>query len=556
MKSCYRTSMMKRLGRRVLALPSPHARLASSLRAERLIDQLAGEQSYAASEIAGCVLAQPDDCRDDTQLASDDVRHDLQVLVAEVDSKTVVPIEAAPEHVATIDELAQRWNVATKTVSRWRRRGLTGRTFLIEGRRRVGFLRTSVQRFVAEHGDLIRRANEFSRFTPSERDRVLERAAQLLATGVPRLRLIARLAEESQRSVESLRQLLKQTDLLGGETGQPLSDATCRGMLAEFRSGRQLSAIARQYGIEESDVRSQVDRLRLERLRELSLDYIDSPEFQQPGAAKTILEPMPAANGRRRTARRPAGVPAYVASLYDVPLLTSEQQTHLFRKYNFLKHRLAEKRRLTDGGLPDATLLDELEMLYEQILDAKNELVRSNLRLVVSIAKKYVGTTGDLFEKISEGNLSLMRAVEKFDYTRGFQFSTYATWAIKRGFLRSYTDEMKRVDRFRTGQEEVLEAEAGHRSDPVWQVATHQQHQRQVDRMLRRLTDRERAIIHSRFGIGSNCEPMTLNELGREMGVSKERVRQIELRAIAKLRDAAREDRIEPPSSEPNFLAN
>ena len=252
--------------------------------------------------------------------------------------------------------------------------------------------------------------------------------------------------------------------------------------------------------------------------------------------------------------RKPADLPAYIASLYEVPLLTAAQETHLFRKYNYLKHKTASLREKLDPTRPQARLLDEIESLYQEAIETKNLLLRSNLRLVVAVAKKYIGNTGDLFEKVSEGNLSLMRAVEKFDYSRGFKFSTYATWAIKKNYIRAYSNEIKQTDRFRTGQEEVLDASPGHRSDPTSQLAAQRRREDQVSGIMERLTDRERQIISSRFGIGAGREPMTLKDVGVELGVSKERVRQIEARAMQKLREAAVNARLESLSDSGEFV--
>ena len=96
--------------------------------------------------------------------------------------------------------------------------------------------------------------------------------------------------------------------------------------------------------------------------------------------------------------------------------------------------------------------MDEIENLYSAAVAIKNQIVQANLRLVVSIAKRHVSATQDFFSLVSDGNMSLIRAVEKFDYARGNKFSTYASWAIMKNFARTIPGEHKQLDRFRTSQ--------------------------------------------------------------------------------------------------------
>ncbi len=190
--------------------------------------------------------------------------------------------------------------------------------------------------------------------------------------------------------------------------------------------------------------------------------------------------------------------------------------------------------------------LDVIERLQEEALAVKNQIIRSNLRLVVSIAKRHVGPNNNFFELVSDGNMSLIRAVEKFDYARGNKFSTYASWAIMKNFARTIPEENYRRDRFVTGHEEMFEAAADNRSDEHEQEKAQRVRQDAVKGMLGRLDDRERRIIISRFGIGGVHE-QTLEQLGKELGITKERVRQIESRTQDKLRRIASEEKLDLP---------
>jgi RNA polymerase primary sigma factor/RNA polymerase sigma factor len=558
MKARHYTQIFAELREGILAVTDHSARLACSRRAEQLLDQLDAEELYEAGMIAERVLGIERTGTATPVASGDEIREELLHLIEAISAATITSAEVVSEPVLTVDEVAHRWNVSAKTISRWRNRGLVARTFTFDGRRRVGFLESSLTRFESAHPRLIRRGSHFSRITEEERAHTLRRADEMLNNGTPISKVVAALARDTQRSLESIRHLLKQAGKNEVSTGGKLSERAERRMYKEFRRGKSLAVLAQQYGIDPKAATRALNRARAERILELPLEYMPSPEFKKSGANERILAATPPAPSGQRMPRRPSDLPAYIASLYDVPLLTAAQETHLFRKYNYLKYKASQLRQQLDQARPKAQLLDEIESFYREAIETKNLITRSNLRLVVAVAKKYIGSTGDLFEKVSEGNLSLMRAVEKFDYTRGFKFSTYATWAIKKNYIRAYSNETRQSDRFRTGHEELLDSSPGHRSDPTSQLAAQRRREDQVSNIMQRLTDRERQIISSRFGIGSEREPMTLKDVGVELGVSKERVRQIEARAMQKLREAAFKARLDATtnSEESSFQSN
>jgi RNA polymerase primary sigma factor len=230
--------------------------------------------------------------------------------------------------------------------------------------------------------------------------------------------------------------------------------------------------------------------------------------------------------------------------IYNDPLLTREEEVHLFRKMNFLKHQASRFRGAINPAKVTAAELDLVEALQTEALEVRNQIIRANLRLVVSLVKKLRRDDHDLAELVSDGYVALMRAVERFDFSRGYKFSTYASWVIINSSIRDSARDHRR-DRLRTGTEEMLEAAPDHRRDDCPCEVEQELCQDAIRRMLVRLNDRERKIIVSRFGL-EGTRQKTLSQLGKELGITKERVRQLENRARFKLREIAEAQKLGP----------
>jgi RNA polymerase primary sigma factor len=290
----------------------------------------------------------------------------------------------------------------------------------------------------------------------------------------------------------------------------------------------------------------------------------------------------------------------YLKEIGKVPLLTGAQEVSLAQRIE--QGLLASGRIGSGNGELSPEEKDRLAAVVADGHRAKRQLIEANLRLVVSIAKRYVGRGMLLLDLIQEGNLGLMRAVEKFDYTKGFKFSTYATWWIRQAITRAIADQARtiripvhmvetinkvtRVQRQmlqelgreptveelgekvgmlpervreiqRISQEPVsLEAPVGDEDDSLLgdfvedpgaiapaDAAARALLTEAVEEALEQLSDRERRVVRLRFGLDDG-QLHTLEEVGKEFGVTRERIRQIESKTLAKLRHPTRSQRL------------
>jgi len=381
-----------------------------------------------------------------------------------------------------------------------------------------------------------------------ERADIIRRAKRMAAFTNCRLSDVARrIACKTGRAAETIRYTIRNHDLkhpndtIFAAMPNPLGDREKALIYRSFLRGIPVPVLAEKYHRKRGSIYRIVNEMRAKQLLNRPMNFVFSEEFELPEADELILRTKPRdkndkTSSASRATKVPAGLPPYLQALYDVPLLSPEAERNLFRRYNYLKYKADQFRSNIDIDHVRTPQLKEIETLLVRANVVKDRIIRSNLRLVVSIAKKHVGGAQTLFELISDGNVSLMRAVEKFDYSRGFRFSTYASWAIMRNYARSVPKERYQLDHFATGHDEVLDIAASLRTyDP--NELNMSELRESIEVVLAQLSSVERMIVTDHFGLDADTPQKTLEVLGRELGISKERVRQIEIQAIRKLRN-------------------
>ena len=370
----------------------------------------------------------------------------------------------------------------------------------------------------------------------------------------------------------------------------------------------------RAQGVDVSSAGEEMSKDEAEEFAEEEIeDEIDTSEAAVVDAELGKTPLTPTGRKRKHVSRRdqpPApvmltGDPVrmYLKEIGKVDLLSASEEIDLAMK---IEAGLEATRRLDEAEASGETLQrSEMRRLtrVEQVgLDAKQRLISANLRLVVSIAKRYVGRGMLFLDLIQEGNLGLIRAVEKFDYTKGFKFSTYATWWIRQAITRAIADQARTIripvhmvetinklvrvqrkllqdlgreptpeeiaeemdmtpDRVREiqkiSQEPVsMETPIGEEEDSQLgdfiedsqavvppDAASFSMLQEQIRAVLDTLAERERKVIELRFGLADG-HPRTLEEVGKEFGVTRERIRQIESKTLAKLRHPSRSSKL------------
>ena len=561
----FKTNALRELAEQQTRFTPPARRQTQVAAALKLLGEIEAGKQYPYQYVCFRLTDFRSEAYPDLLIIGEALRHDLELFARRVEkSVPPLPIEQAVEPMLTLEEVSKRFNVSTKTISRWRVKGLTSRRVKVNGRSQLGFPRIAVEKFVHEHPSLVAKGAKFSHLTEDEKDGILQQARELRDVGMTLTEVSKKVAVKLGRSPEAIRYTIKNFDRVHPDDALfpavvgPLS-ATAKEQIVIAMNAREnakltgdtvegtVTTIAKQFGRTRSSMYRVVNEVRAKVLVRNTVDYIHNADFDNPAKEAEMLADMPGKaefEAKRVGKVAPKDVPPQMMHLYEWPLLSKDQEQHVFRKMNFLKHKLHKLQESLDPTKARVQDLVQVENLKEGIKECRDLLISCNQRLVYAQAKMKLASGESIDDLVSDGNLSLMRAVEKFDYGRGFKFSTYATWAIMKNFARSIPDSKTHKQRYMTGHDELFEAKADVRTDEQEVLATADAAKSRVAKLLEHLDARTREVIRMRTGLDGSQE-MTLEQIGQHFGITKERVRQINVRGMKQLREWAAKENVE-----------
>ncbi len=300
-----------------------------------------------------------------------------------------------------------------------------------------------------------------------------------------------------------------------------------------------------------SDLQTRRLKERCDALLTREVAFIPNPVFRELDAEQAWESELELARNQADldvdwTVAGQLRMPAHLERLCAAPLLTPTEERDLFCRLNYLKYRANAQRSRLKSARPREEQVSEVEQLLSAATRIRNRIIHSNIRLVMSIVKQFADDRNRFDDLLSEGISCLIKAVDKFDFDRGFRFSTYATRAVRREVFRLVQRQHRDRMRYATGTHELLSQQLTRATMPQGVEMSWKRVGESVNRMLTGLDDREKFIVQARYGFDDLGEKPTFQKLGQLLGVSKERVRQIEQRALAKLREMAQTLRLEP----------
>jgi len=494
-------------------------------------------------------------------IKGDELAEDLRIFISKISGRLAQPAIGQGEKVYTIEELAKLFSVSTKTIHRWRKRGLLARKFIFhDGKKRFGFLQSAVDKFARANPDLTAKAQTFGRMTDKQKQQIIKQAIKLTADkGLSRHQIIDKIAAKTNKAHETVRYTL-----LNYEKAHPgkaifkkpagiVNTATTGEIYKLYKQKCSIKELMTRFNRSKSSIYRIINMRRARALLAKKIEFVASDEFLKKDAGEKILsEPIDVKKKVPGKGAKPFELfgehllPEYLQILKDAPVLNREREAELFRRYNYLKYLACIKRTSIKPNRASSAQLKEIENYLAEAEDIRRTIIEANLRLIVSIASKHARSGVSFPELVSRGNFALINAVEEFDYTVGFRFGRRASLNIAKEYAKvsgkSTEPSRKRAASLANIQRDMRTKEA------VDFAAFERARQGLAQVIKNELTEREQHVILNRFGpigLPIKKKTKTLKQIGEELDLSKERVRQIELTALQKLRQSLSSEEFE-----------
>ena len=521
--------------------------------AEKLLLLIDEEKSYPFEFVCFRITGfHPKGAAEQQLIKGDELAEDLRIFISKLSGYLAPPISEQTQKVYTIEELTAYFGVSTKTIHRWRKRDLIARKFIFDdGKKRLGFLQSAVDKFVKEKPNLVGRAKKFARLTNGEKQLIIKRAAALEGrTKLSRYQIINQIAAKMDRSHETVRYII--LDYEESNPDKPIfkrpagviSPSQAGELYKLFKQGCSIKELMHRFNRSKSSIYRLINLRRARSLLGRKIEFITSDEFVEENAGEKILaKPIDAGESAPRgsvESFEPASeslLPEYLQALRDTAVLNREREVELFRRYNYLKYLACETRAGIKPACVSGARLAEIENYLAEAEAIKKMIIEANLRLVVSIAGKHGGGGANFLELVSKGNFALTKAVEEFDYTRGIRFSKHASLNIAKEYAK-VSGKSTELTREKAGSLANIQRYLK-TTEAAGVVSIERARQSLVQVIKDELDENEQYIILNHFGLVGSLirkKKKTLQQIGEDLGLTKERIRQIELVALQKLR--------------------
>ena len=520
--------------------------------AEKLVAIIDKDKEYPYEFVCFRITGFQPKCDTESELIKgDELLEDLRIFISKLSGKLARPVTEQSQKIYSIEELVKKIGVSTKTIYRWRKQGLVARKHIFDdGKRRLGFLQSVVDEFLASHPDLAGKARNFSRLTDRQKQQIVRQAVKLAAgKNLSRYQIIDRISVKTGKCHETIRYTL-----LNYENAHPdkpifkksagvTGPAQATEVYRLYKQGCNIKELMKRFDRNKSSIYRIINRRRAKVLLARKTEFVASDEFLgKDTKARILTEPPDKSEPSVLKNTEPikltgSSLSEYLHSLRDTPVLNREQEVELFRRYNYLKFLACQSRAGIKLSRVSGKMISQVESYLSQAEEIKRRIIEANLRLVVNVARKHTLSGANLLDLVSEGNISLMHVVEKFDYSRGFRFSTFASWAIAKDYAHKIPDQLGK-----TRKASLANIHREMRTEDAADFAAIERAHQSLTQVIKdNLTDREQYVIMNRFGLVGppiKKETKTLIQIGEELNLSKERIRQIELVALQKLRQS------------------